>query len=361
MTSIVTQGPSHNHLAAVRNLRERTHLSDAQAPYHGLSHPDQVWSRAELLCDRCERAGISVNRNNLRDAVELHDALSHINPHLLGFSSSEKLAATLAHNFLISAGYSEETAAEVADIVMATNPDVRPTTPEQIIIRAADIWNIGSTYDEFSHASQALFAETKLARGQEIAFEDWIKGSHAFLRRFVWPLLELTPAARDAEGRSVWHTQAMSNLSRQWTSTFGPESPVVAEFFPTGEVTPHFSKPFTFYIGIHPDEQSRHAALQSVGAAATTTHSAAYLIPGTTNGFSLADESCDTVISHDCRLDAVCESLRVTKTGGTVVVPFRDTLEPDIVGIAQTMYSDVIDQRKEGKGCSLVIVKHPMI
>jgi hypothetical protein len=33
----------------LRHLRERTYLPDDQAPYHGISHPDKVWSNAEVL------------------------------------------------------------------------------------------------------------------------------------------------------------------------------------------------------------------------------------------------------------------------------------------------------------------------
>jgi hypothetical protein len=314
-----------------------------------------------MLCDRCERAGIPVKRSALRDAVELHDALSHVNPAYLGFPSSERLAATLTYNFLIGRGHNEVLAAEVSDIVMATHPDIRPRTPEQIIIRAADLWNIGSSYEDFAAASTALFHESQIANGQDKSFADWIVGSHAFLRRFLWPLLELTPEAKDAEGRSVWHTQAMSNLSRQWTETFGNNSRVVAEFFPDGEIKPSFCAPSSFYIAMHSSEEQRQAALATVGEIAKEVNSAAFLIPGTAQGFSLASELCDTVVLHEPSIDTVCEAVRITKQDGVIVVRFEDTLDRNILSIAQALHSSIVDRRDEGEGYSLIMVKRPMI
>lgn len=361
MTSTVTDETNSLHLAAIQRLRERTHLPDTEAPYHGASHPKIVWAHAELLCDRCDHAGIHVNRHALHDAVELHDSLCHINPQLLGFPSSENLAATLAFNFLRSSGYSEEAAALVSSIVMATHPDVRPMTPEQIIIRAADLWNVGGPYSEFLSANLALFKEMQIARGSEVPFENWLQGSYQFLSRFLWPFLELTPEARDSAGRSVWHTQAMSNLSRTWRDTFGESARVVAEFSLSGPIASHVIEPHTLYIGLHSDEEQRRTTLRDVAAVANERKSAAFLIPGSGSGFSLPDELCDTVIVHEPDLDVICEAIRVTADGGTIVAKFGDTIDGDVVAIARSLYSDVIDRRYEGKGCSLVMVKRPFL
>jgi hypothetical protein len=361
MPSTVTTENNSVHRAAIQRLRERTHLPDTEAPYHGASHPKLVWSHAELLCDRCDRAGIPVNRHALHDAVELHDSLCHINPQLLGFSSSENLASTLAFNFLRSSGYSEEAAAFVSNIVMATHPDVRPITPEQIIIRAADLWNVGGPHSEFMSANLALFKEMQLARGAEVPFEKWLQGSYQFLSQFLWPFLELTPEARDSAGRSVWHTQAMSNLSRTWRNTFRESARVVAEFSSSGTIASHGIEPHTLYIGLDPDEERRRATLCDVAAVANESKSVVFVIPGSKTGFSLPDELCDTVIVHEPNLDVVCEAIRVTADGGTIVAKFSDTLDVDVVAIARSLHNDVIDRRSEGKGCSLVILKRPFL
>lgn len=354
----------HNpaHLLNLRNMRERTYLSDEHAPYHGVSHPDVVWEKATILIARCERLGIAVDTLSLRDAIELHDALCHLDPKLLGFSSSEQLAATFTQRYLICCGYSHESATKVSDIVMATNPEVRPRTTEEIIIRAADLWNIGSDYQGFLEANRALHQEAMNARRAEIPFESFLRGSFEHLQKFLWPMLELTPEARDNEGRSVWHMNTMRNLSRQWRDTFGEEVPVVAEFFAEGAISPRPAvKPNTLYIAMHPDEESRKAALEITRQAVAGHHGAAFVIPGTKAGFSLPNDTCSTVILHDPHLEAVQEALRVSKPGGSIVISETKKLDSRIRDLAQNLRSLTIAPGEKGTPYTFIMLKEPRL
>jgi len=319
----------------LKHLRERTYLPDSQCPYHGVSHPDIVWSKAELLMERCATHGIPVDGDALRNAIELHDALSHIPPHLLGYQNAESAAAALAFHFLTEAGYSAESAGKIRDIIMATNPEVRPLSSEEIIIRAADLWNIGATFHEFKEASLALHREAQLARHQEIPLATWMRGAFGYLTRFMWPMLELTPESRDDSGRSVFHTNALRNMATLWRETFGEQTPVTAEFFPNGGVEPFLQNTHEFYIAIHPDEARRKESLTALAKDALDCNGAAFIVPGTTGALPIPDEMCSRVTCHDHSIESLREALRITRRGGAVVLELPNHIDQRVLAIAQ--------------------------
>lgn len=342
----------------LRHVRERTYLTDEQSPYHGVSHPDKVWAQAEILMGRCERYDIPVDGNALRHAIELHDALSHMPARMLGYESAENMAAAFTYRFLIDGGASQRVAAKVHDIIMATNPDVHPSTPEEVIIRAADLSNIGSTFTEFRSASLALHREAQLAKGQEVPFANWIRGSFLYLERFMWPMLELTPASKDDHGRSVFHTNAVRNMATLWRETFGEHTPISVEFFPTGKVvpTPHDSQ--EFYIAIHPDEGCRKEALAELAGSALASDGAAFVVPGAHGAFPIPDEFCDKVICHDPTVETLGEALRITRRGGTVVLDLPNNVDPRLLQQAQIFQTTIARVSLDGvPRISLVLKK----
>jgi len=332
----------------LRHLRERTYLPDSQSPYHGVSHPDIVWSKAELLMERCAAHGIPVNGDALRNAIELHDALSHIPPHMLGYHNAESVAAALAFHFLTGAGYSAESAGQIRDIIMATNPEVRPLSPEEIIIRAADLWNIGATFHEFKEASLALHQEAELARHQEIPLATWMRGAFGYLTRFMWPMLELTPESRDPSGRSVFHTNALRNMATLWRETCGEQTPVTAEFFPNGEVQPNLTHTQEFYIAIHPDEARRKESLTALSKDAFGCNGAAFIVPGSIGAFPIPDEMCSRVTCHDHSIESLREALRITRRGGAVVLDLPNDMDQRVLAIAQAFPCTVSNISRNG-------------
>ena len=332
----------------LRHLRERTYLPDEQAPYHGISHPDKVWSKAELLMERCAAYSIPVDGDALRNAIELHDALSHLPPRMLGHESAESVAAEVTFRFLIDCGYSEEAAVKIKNIVMATNPEVLPVSPEEIIIRAADLWNIGSAFNEFREGSFALHEEAQLARRKEIPFANWMRGAFIYLERFMWPMLELTPESKDTQGRSVFHTNALRNMSTLWRDTFGEHTPISVEFFPSGSIRPSIEHPHEFYIAIHPDEQERKGSLARLAEDASACGGAAFAVPGATGAFPLPDEFCSRVVCHDTSLESLVEALRITSRGGTVVLDLPDQVDLRVMEIAFLFECSVSEGSPDG-------------
>jgi hypothetical protein len=360
--------PPSKHDASVeqrlnlRHFRDEHYLPDERRPYHGVSHPDRVWAKAQILMDRCAHHGIPVDGDALRNAVEGHDALSHVPPHYLGFDSPERLAATLTFRFLVDRGYSEAKAMKISDIVMATNPDVRPTTTEEIIMRAADIWNVGATYAEFREGTLALHREDEIKQRAEILFSSYVRGSFLYLERFIWPMLELTPEDKDSAGRSVFHTNATRNMVTLWRETFGDETEVLAEFFPQGEIAPKLHDPKTFYIAIHPEEESRRESGERLNKVALSVDGAALALPGSRGAFPLPDGLCSTVRCHDATLESLAEALRVTKEGGTIILDFPEDIDPSILEVAKAFSSFVSPASPDGaRERALVITKKVLL
>ena len=350
------QDASRQHLQNLRNLRARTYLPDEQAPYHGISHPDRVWESAQVVAKRCAELGIHVDGDALRNAIELHDALSHVPPQFLGFDSPERVAATLTFRFLLSCGYSETSAGQIRDIVMATNPEVRPSTTEEIIIRAADLGNLGASYREFRESSLALHQEAQIAKRAEIDFSHWLQNGFLYLSKFLWPMLELTLQARDNEGRSVFHTSALRNMATLWREPLGEETEVRAEFFTDGSLAPKITGSKQFYIAIHPDESARRASLDSLKKEASAHKGVAFAVPGERGRFPLPDEICSEVKCHDSSYESFLESLRVTKPGGSVIMNIPSEVDPRILETVKSLRSAILDCSPEGDGERALIV-----
>lgn len=345
----------------LRHFRERTYLTDERAPYHGVSHPDKVWEKALILINRCEKYGIAVNGDDLRNAIELHDALAHLPARMLGFNSAEELAAKVAFHFLQGCGYTEAAASRISNIVMATNPDVRPVTREEIIMRAADLWNIGSSYPEFKEASHALHQEAINSAGRDIPFTCWARGAFLHLQRFLWPMLELTPEAKDEVGRSTWHTNAICNLTSLWRETYGKDKPIVAEFFPRGEIQPRMLTPKEFYIALHPDEDARDASMEKIHKEALIYDGAAFALPAAIGVFPIPNETCSTFISHDPSPESLHEALRVTRKGGTIIVDAPEHMDPRVLEIAQAFPCTTVDRLVENTCVKTLMIQKELV
>lgn len=359
-TPPIAHSTPSEHALKARHLREQTYLPDEQAPYHGVSHPDRVWAKAQLLMDRCAAHGIAVDGEALRYAVELHDALSHIPPRLLGQDSPERVSANLTYRFLMDCGYPEASAVKISDIIMATNPDVRPTTTEGITIRAADIWNVGASYQEFKEGSLALHREAEIAKQSEVPFSHWIRGAFLYLERFMWPMLELTPNARDSDRRSVFHTNAVRNMVTLWRETFGEKTAVIADFFPAGQITPSLPEQGSFYIAIHPEEEARKESLGRLHQGALAASGSALAVPGDRGSFPLPSGICSTVRCRDASLESLLEALRITKEGGAIILDFPHDADPSILQASRAFPHEVVENSGESTR-KLVLIKRVLL
>ena len=302
-----------------------------------------------------------MDEDALRNAVELHDALSHLPPRILGHDSPERVAATLTFRFFVDCGYPEASALKISNIIMATNPDVRPITTEEIIMRAADMWNTGASFREFKEASIALHQEAQIAKRVEIPFSHWIGEAFLYLERFMWPMLELTPEARDDKGRSTYHTNAVRNMVTLWQETFGDSTEVTAEFIPRGDIAPGNLPHRSFYIAIHPNEQARQDSLGRLDKHALAANGAALAVPGDSGAFPLPDGLCSHVRCRDASLESLAEALRITKEGGTIILDLPEDIDPSVLEVAKPFRCTLSNNSPDGALERVLIITKSVI
>ncbi len=297
------------------SVMRATYQGRNSMPFHGEHHPEAVLDQVYLeYLPRCRKAGIPIDVAALGRAAKFHDALMHVDPRLLNFPSPEHLAAVLTTNQALSEGCSKAEAERCGKIVMATHPDVRPTTPEEIIIRAADLANLAGNYQEFESATHLLHKEAQLRRGDSIAFERWLPGAYAYLRKYLYPMLELTPAARDQEGRSAWHTAVLSNISTLWAKTYQNSQCVVD--VTTAECCQFPAQtPSLLYVRVHAVEEQRQRMLTEL-AQVCPADAAAFVVPGDVRRVPLPEACCHELILDQVDASAFNEAARVLKPHG---------------------------------------------
>lgn len=328
MQTLTQQNPQDTWASSAKRDLQDFYLSDAVLPYHGLSHPAVVERNALKLVERAQAHGIAVDVEALQVATYLHDALSHLNSKLLGFETPEELAGTIAYNRLVTQGKDSEFATKVKNIILSTDPRFIPSTPEEKIMRAADLGNLGQDFMNFAEATLQLYREAEYKRKSHLPWQDYLPLSYKFLQGFMWPMIELTPQAWDGAGRSMFHKQAMGNLLA-WTQHVYPESQirVHAHMLTRSDTLPHIaqSNPGSpeFAIIMHHDEQRRHELLSHLRESMTKPAAPrfGFVIPNRHDGISLPDESCNSVHLDVANPTALQEAARALKPGGTLFVP----------------------------------------
>lgn len=297
-------------------LMKSSYLPDSELPYHGVSHPGAVLKHAQQLCARLRDAGIEVDETALRRALVLHDSLAHLNPELLGFRTSEELAANVVYRFSKNSGASEAEARRAEGIVLATSPHFRPRTPEEIVARTSDLANVAAGYESFSRATLKLHEENALRVGRVTPFEQWLPRSFQYLGLFLWPMLELTPQAYDSMGRSHWHTRALTNIIRMWRETYGGSRPVVVEVMEANQLKRRWNGAAdVLWIGVQKDERDREDLSAAMEASEGGTQ---IVVPGSGARMPLPDRCVDEILLSGDSEDLRREAERVAREGAQV-------------------------------------------
>ena len=171
--------------AAIREIRRMVGISGPRLPYHNAGHMRDV-ARA------CERYALMMDlpydeRRDTRFAGEGHDMI-----YVSGRAGeNEKRTAESMGRLLHYLGYGPEVIHPVKGIILMTdisNPENKPRTTPEMIIRGADIDNLGR--DDF-------FEKTELLRLEEgVAREEWYKRTLAFMEGVRY----FTDSARELRG-----------------------------------------------------------------------------------------------------------------------------------------------------------------
>jgi hypothetical protein len=296
----------------------------------------QIRNWTNELVGRVVAAGGQVDAVALDHAVLLHDALFFVAAHRLGFSSKEELAATYACNTLRDLGAPEEHAVKVWHLIMATHVLVDPQTPEEVIIRAADLKNVGGDYALFRDSTKRLHREAgKLDEagallGHQISFELFVRRALRYLALYAWRFLQLTADAGKSQ-TSGWHYRAIRNMLQLFVEIHGGDRDKVC-------VCVHIPKPghttiidtrgireSEFFIGVVADDRTREEQLFKTHqlTEGVETPAPIIFIPGDEHAARIPDGECDRLYLE--RAFSISEVQRVLRPQGTVIL-----LEPDV-------------------------------
>ncbi len=182
-------------------------------PYHNFQHIQNALDFAETLLDRCRKYSIPVDDDIVRLAIYFHDAGYHHDHKAKGFESKEAYSASIAEEELENLGYSEDAIQKVRQCILATKPDIELETPEQKIVRAADLAHIGTEYRKFRENSLQLREEHKQLHGEQLSHEDWVSSVKDTITFYLDQNIELTPE-HDENRISHFHARARHNLER---------------------------------------------------------------------------------------------------------------------------------------------------
>lgn len=188
-------------------------LYDPSLPYHNFSHALRALSAAEVLLDSCERDGVTLDGDVVRWAVLFHDAGYVEDPSLHGCTHREAYAALLAERELLRLGASPDRVALVVEAVLATHADARPSAPEALVVRAADLAEVAGVYERFEENSRLLHEEAELLHGRPLPMDEWCASMRSVLSSYLDEDIRLT-SAHDVDGVSVFHSRALANLER---------------------------------------------------------------------------------------------------------------------------------------------------
>lgn len=289
--------------------------------YHNLEHAHDVAASGEDIAQRCRQAGIEVDVYKLRIAALLHDIFIHLDYKLFNQPSAEHLAAGESFSLLIRLNVREDWARDVSNIILATNPNIPAETLEQKAIKAADLYKVGGPVEDFLTGSFRLHHERFQHTGEISSLKSSFKRSMNYLNLFLRTMVELTPAARDDRGRSIFHTQAIGNILSfaQVLRDKNDKLIVVVENLIDPLPKETFQRESQiFYIGFSPDENIRESALKLVRSKIEEDGSLQYgfCIPGSPSAIPLPDAICDEVITTVHSDSALEESSRILKPGG---------------------------------------------
>lgn len=195
-------------------LEEATkHYYTEELEYHNFSHVQDVLDSAENILQRTEDHDIEVDEDVIIAAVYFHDAWYQKDPEELGFETREDVSKKVARDELEDMGYDEDFIVGVEDCIESTKHHSMPEedSPEQIVMRAADLRGLMADYDEFIENTEALRDEYETIHGEKRSYEKWFEDVLNVLDHYGAQKLELTPEGETEEGLSEFHAELGKN------------------------------------------------------------------------------------------------------------------------------------------------------
>ena len=139
--------------------------------YHNIDHIYDVVEGCRIIGRDCNVNGRDMEL--LEAAAWLHDL-----GYYAGYVNHEAVSASLAQEFLLKNGWSEEEVEIIRNCILSTKVPQNPTTQLEEIICDADLFHLG--LESFFQKSELLRLELTL-HDRNISQENWLKQSLKFL------------------------------------------------------------------------------------------------------------------------------------------------------------------------------------
>lgn len=200
-----------NSLIRLKTLAKK-HYSNL--PYHNFDHALQVFEYCKQLIKRCEEFGISVDKETVLISALFHDAGYAEDNKKLGFATKEKYSVYLAKQELEKISYSKLQISGIEACILATEAETIPKTPEQKILRAADLMELAKDYSTFLKNNKLLKKEYELISKKKVSLEEWKANTKKIVLFYLGQDIRLTPKHDNEQGISVFHFNALQNLKK---------------------------------------------------------------------------------------------------------------------------------------------------
>lgn len=189
-------------------------LYSDRLPYHNFSHALKAAERGREIVAHCHEDGVEINGDVVYYALLFHDAGYQEDCLKKGCETKEEYAAFLAGEALKKVGPKVDLIKQVQEAIIGTHRAAELLTNEAKAVRAADLSNLGGSYEEFLNNTWLLKKEAEMMSGQEISWNVWRQKTEELVEFYFRQDIHLTHAYADEHGQSVWHKKAKENLAR---------------------------------------------------------------------------------------------------------------------------------------------------
>lgn len=312
-------------LNLVEQRVQALYQTHSTVPYHDWGHVQEVRDWVQKLVKRSSKAGMQLDVTALTIGALLHDALFFAEPSYFGCQSREELSAQYAYNMMINMGGGEEFAHKIWRIIIATHFLAEPKGPEEVVMRAADLKNVGGDYEEFKRNTARLYHESALFGPAKTGFAEFVWNAMRYLSLYAWRFLQLTPETFEGKGPvSEWHQTAITNITRLYAETqrsVGTEPTLIADI--TDTFTPWIPevrglRNNELLVGVVNDELEREKILYAAKnlLESTSVSSCVLYAPGKASATPLPSGVFDEVYLDE--VEATEEALRICGPKGEV-------------------------------------------
>lgn len=309
-----------------QGIRE-TYPQGSTHPYHNWQHHiPQVMKATALLIERIERAGGQVDRDVVAAAVLGHDAGYGYDFRTLGFKSREDLAADLSERLLLQLGSDPLFAGRVAGAIRATERGAPMVSIEEHLLRAADLNGLAGEQKDFLADSHRLHIEYQRARGERSEYLTFFRWqTDVVLSGYLAAMIQLTPEAGDALGRSLWHQRAVANIcSTDWQAS--TIALIGCDSLPAAVMAGREMSGSELILATADRTRLTHE-LERLQKLEGRNGVPVLVVPGRSGAVSLPDRSCTEVhVQLDRSLVDIYEAIRVAQDGASLSIYLPQTM-----------------------------------